>query len=113
MAVTRVGTIGSRIREIRLELRLDQPTVAQRAGIPKNTLSAIETGRVSDPRTSTIVAIAQALGVSVLALLDEEEFEKTIQAIQQWRLRRLRRKDDEEFGDDDFSSVAMIEAAAR
>jgi transcriptional regulator with XRE-family HTH domain len=60
--------LGTRIRKAREQARISQAELAQRIGISKTAMNAIE-GGATDPRASRIVAIARELGVSTDALL--------------------------------------------
>jgi transcriptional regulator with XRE-family HTH domain len=66
-------TVRSRIRERRTALGLSQEEVARRADISLNAMAKLETGFTTDPRYSTLSAIAHALGMSVDELMGEEE----------------------------------------
>lgn len=61
----RAGVDPARLLRWRESLRLDQATVAERAGITQQLYSLIETGRRTDPRLSTAMAIAAALGCRI------------------------------------------------
>jgi transcriptional regulator with XRE-family HTH domain len=52
----------SKIRNLRLRRGMSQEALAERTGLTNVTISHIETGRT--PRPSTVVKIAEALGVS-------------------------------------------------
>lgn len=57
------------IVDTRLGLRLSQPELAQRCGIPEGTIAAIESRtRWSMPRQPTLEAIAKGLGVPYATL---------------------------------------------
>ncbi|MFD1210733.1 helix-turn-helix domain-containing protein [Arthrobacter sp. GCM10027362] len=71
--------LGLRIRELRRLNGLTQESLAHRAGITKNQMQLIEAGRGSpgdplpgsNPRTSTLVGIAEVLSVRPGDLLNE------------------------------------------
>jgi transcriptional regulator with XRE-family HTH domain len=66
--------IGKRIRFVRERRGITQLWLAQRAGISKQGMYAIETGK-ADPRATRLAMIAKALRVSadyLLGLKDEE-----------------------------------------
>lgn len=63
--------IGIKIRELRLLKGLTQEELAEKTGLSVRTIQRIENGEV-DPRTYTLSALANALGV------DLEEFTSTI-----------------------------------
>lgn len=60
--------LGERIRKLRKQAGLTQKELAERSGIGRVTLSRLERGDHS-PRYGTLVALAEALGVSVTDLL--------------------------------------------
>jgi len=62
--------MGTRIAQIRLERDLTQQELATKAGLSMRTIAYAEAGR--DMRTSTLWAIAEALGVSVDDLFVKE-----------------------------------------
>lgn len=61
-----------RIREAREQCGLTQAALAEKLGINGVTLSGYETGK-HDPKSDTLVKIAQICGVSVDFLLDREK----------------------------------------
>jgi transcriptional regulator with XRE-family HTH domain len=65
--------LGSRIRMARLQKGMTGAVCAQAAGISRQGLDNIEAGRTPNPRVAQVVAIAQALQVRVMALLDIED----------------------------------------
>lgn len=58
-------TLAARLRAARDKTGLSQPALADRAGVPVETLRQIEQGRRPDPRFSTMTLLARALGVSL------------------------------------------------
>jgi transcriptional regulator with XRE-family HTH domain len=64
--------VGSLIRRERLKLGLSLRELARRVGVSASMLSQVETDRTR-PSVSTIYAIASELGLSIDALLSEEE----------------------------------------
>lgn len=56
--------LGQHIRDLRLATGRTQADVARLAGLSESTVGAVEAGR-SNPSLPTIVALAQALGVSI------------------------------------------------
>ena len=63
--------MGARLRELREQANLTQEGLAHRAGVSSAAIFRIEQGRPSDPKLSTLVALAQALGMTVGKLADE------------------------------------------
>ena len=72
--------VGERIREVREGVGLDRQSLADRAGIEVETLSRIESGTLR-PSSPTIVDIARALGIPVLAIFDETSVIDLLKAI--------------------------------
>ncbi len=68
MKDTFLSEVGQRVYALRKEQRLSQEQLAERAEISKQTVSVIEGGK-RDILASSIVSIAEALGVSVDYLL--------------------------------------------
>ena len=66
-------TIGETIGLWRKERGWTQEELAAIADMPQTHISAIETGRIVDPRASAVEKLARALGVSVDALLAGDE----------------------------------------
>ncbi|MCL2641332.1 MAG: helix-turn-helix domain-containing protein [Phycisphaerales bacterium] len=66
-----MASIGERIRERRSELEWTQDVLAQKAGISKGFLSALENGN-RGMGADTLQAIAQALSLSLDFLMDAE-----------------------------------------
>lgn len=73
-------TLGATLRRLREERGLSQETLAFRAGVTKNQLQLIESGRASgrkdsvgpsNPRFSTLAGLAEVLEVPVSGLLRE------------------------------------------
>ena len=62
---------GNLVRVIRQSSGLSAPELARRAGISNNALNRLERG-LSEPRLSTILALARALGVPPVLLLPLE-----------------------------------------
>lgn len=60
--------MGPRLKQIRAAKQLSQAALAQRAGLSREYVLRLEAGQ-QDPSLSTLTALAQALGVSLLTLL--------------------------------------------
>ncbi|WP_312387650.1 helix-turn-helix transcriptional regulator [Pseudomonas sp.] len=60
---------GTRVRELRLALGMSQETFADRCGFARTYMSRIETGG-ANPSINAIKVLADALGVSIAALLE-------------------------------------------
>jgi transcriptional regulator with XRE-family HTH domain len=60
--------LGTRVRTWRLEQRMDQRTLATRAGVSLGTLQFIERGFGRVTRPENVAKVAQALGITVEAL---------------------------------------------
>lgn len=60
--------LGKNLRQARERAGLTQEAVAERSGVHPTEVSRIEAGK-RDPRIATVVALADAVGVSVSDLL--------------------------------------------
>ncbi|SEO44765.1 transcriptional regulator, XRE family with cupin sensor [Amphibacillus marinus] len=69
--------LGSRIRIIRKQQNRTLEEIAKYCGFTKSLLSKIENG-VTTPPISTLMKIAQALGVTVSDLLEENKIDGTV-----------------------------------
>ncbi|MDQ0113716.1 transcriptional regulator with XRE-family HTH domain [Paenibacillus harenae] len=69
--------LGKRIRLIRREQKRTQEEIAEICGITKSMLSKIESGSAM-PAVSTLMKIANALGVKVSDLLEEQTSNDTV-----------------------------------
>jgi transcriptional regulator with XRE-family HTH domain len=58
-----------KLKELRKQRGWTQPVLAKRAGLSAGYIARVETGR-HDPKLSTLVKLAKALGVPVAALLE-------------------------------------------
>jgi transcriptional regulator with XRE-family HTH domain len=67
-----ITAFGPEVRRRRQALGLTIERLAELAGMSPNQLGSIERGEVN-PLLTTIIALASALGISVRALLGEEE----------------------------------------
>ena len=59
------------VRMLRKHMGLSFRGLASRTGLSPNYILLVETGKVRDPRLSTMCALAQALGVEVQQLIFE------------------------------------------
>lgn len=57
--------MGYRIKEFREALKMTQDELAEKSGISRGTISAMENGSSKETTTKTLVKIARALGTSV------------------------------------------------
>jgi transcriptional regulator with XRE-family HTH domain len=71
-------TIAKRVRDCRYAKGWGPDELAHRATISRTALYQIECGKTETPRASTLRRIAQALDVSVEALLGKEELRLTV-----------------------------------
>jgi transcriptional regulator with XRE-family HTH domain len=62
-----------RLRELRIAAGLTQQALAVEAGLSVSNVVHIEWGKIPDPRASTIVALARALGCTPNDLLADTE----------------------------------------
>jgi transcriptional regulator with XRE-family HTH domain len=66
-------TLGDNVRVLRRRNFMTQEQLAKAAGISHRTLVNIETKRVTEPHFSTILKLAEALGVEPSELVNQEE----------------------------------------
>ena len=57
--------MGYKIREVREEHGMSQVELAEKSGVSRATISALENGTLRSTMTSTLEKIAHALGVSM------------------------------------------------
>lgn len=62
-----------KFKELRKQSNMTQAEIAEKLGIQQQAWARLETGKVPDPRASTIVHICKELGVSANWLLGLEE----------------------------------------
>jgi transcriptional regulator with XRE-family HTH domain len=65
--------IGECIRQARLRYGMSQTELAKRAGLSKTAMNDLEMGKTADPRFSHVLAIADALHLSLDALIGRKE----------------------------------------
>ena len=65
-------TLGDNVRVLRRRNFMTQEQLAKAAGISHRTLVNIETKRVTEPHFSTILKLAEALGVEPSELVNQE-----------------------------------------
>jgi transcriptional regulator with XRE-family HTH domain len=65
--------IGDRLKELRKAKGLTQLQLSQASGLSLSIITQIEQGLTADPRLSTLRGFGKALGVSLDALVGEEE----------------------------------------
>jgi len=63
-AESEVSRLGEKIRALREKKKMSQEELAEKSGISRQTISSIESGKSLSVTTSTLEAIAKALGVS-------------------------------------------------
>lgn len=81
--------LGGRLRAVRTARRLTLEQLGQASGLPPGSLSRFERGRTT-PSIETLERIAGALGMSVAALIADEEPAAAIRPELQGLLVRLR-----------------------
>lgn len=64
-----MSTFGMRLKEMRLEKRINQRNLAEAAGIDVTYLSKIENGKMDPPGEETVLRLAKSLGVDSTELL--------------------------------------------
>jgi transcriptional regulator with XRE-family HTH domain len=60
-----VSRIGERVRELRVAAGLSQQALSNAAGLSTSVVSQLEQGTNLDPRLSTLLALADAMGVTL------------------------------------------------
>ena len=66
-----MSSLGRNLKELRQQQSLNQKELSDRSGVSQATISRIETGRVRQPGSSALKSLADALGVSTDALMDD------------------------------------------
>jgi transcriptional regulator with XRE-family HTH domain len=64
-------TLGKAIQRARERAGMTQAALAKALGVPQGVVARLETGGRPDPRLSTVLAVANALGVSIDALVED------------------------------------------
>ena len=64
-------SLGRNLKELRQKQSLNQQDLSDRSGVPQSTISRIETGRVRQPGPSILKSLADALGVSIDSLMND------------------------------------------
>jgi predicted nucleotidyltransferase/DNA-binding Xre family transcriptional regulator len=95
MGMEHATRIGARIRACRLARGLSASALAVRAGVTENAIRKIESGDSKEPRFSTGVRIASALGVDPSELVDAAPKPSGAPPSLAIALRRIRRQRDE------------------
>lgn len=68
-------TLGKKIRKRRLELNMTMDDLGNAIGVQRSAINKYEKGFITDLKRSTIQALANALNVSPLYLLDDDDDE--------------------------------------
>ena len=63
-----VRKMGNKIRQRREEIRMTQEELAERSGVSRATISALENGTDRNTTSKTLIAIATAMGSTVDAI---------------------------------------------
>jgi transcriptional regulator with XRE-family HTH domain len=66
-----ISDLARHVRQLREAAGMSQQALAIAAGLSISVVTQLEQGTKADPRISTVVALAKALGVSVDALVAE------------------------------------------
>lgn len=64
--------LAENIKKYRKKLKLTQEALARKADISYNTITKLESGRITDPRMETLKKLASALDVSIDTLVEEK-----------------------------------------
>ena len=62
--------VGRKIKEIRAKKRIPQKAILEKAGLKQSYLANVETGRIKLPLLANLRKIADALGISIEALVE-------------------------------------------
>ena len=65
-------TLGEKIRTRRIELNMTMDDLGQKIGVQRSAINKYEKGIITDLKSSTINALAKALNVSPIYLLDDD-----------------------------------------
>jgi len=84
-------TIGQRIKIARIRHNLTQVQLAERINLSKTALSQIESGETTDPRMSTLIALADALGVTMDYLAGRADAKESERAPDETALEETKR----------------------
>lgn len=57
--------MGYRVKDVREEMRMTQEELAEKSGVSRATIIAIERDETKDVKASTLLKLAQALGTTV------------------------------------------------
>ena len=60
-----MASLADRTKELRTEIMMDQARLSRASGISQATISRIESGLVTQPKSETLQRLAEALGVSI------------------------------------------------
>jgi transcriptional regulator with XRE-family HTH domain len=69
--------MGPRLRSLREKAGMTQMQLAMNAGVSLSLVAQIEQGARPDPRLSTLLSLAKALGIPACQLIDEAEAANT------------------------------------
>ncbi len=69
--------LGKHIRKLRMQQNRTLQEIADKCGFTKSLLSKIETGKIVPP-VATLVKVAQALGIKVSALIENNDGAETV-----------------------------------
>jgi predicted nucleotidyltransferase/DNA-binding Xre family transcriptional regulator len=63
-------SIGTTLKQLRTKEDLTQVELSKRSGVSDTIISRIENGKIADPRLSTLVRLAEGLGISPSKFID-------------------------------------------
>ena len=75
-------TLGEKIRARRIELNMTMDELGQKIGVQRSAINKYEKGKIDDLKRSTIHALAKALDVSPVYLLDDDPEDKDQQRLE-------------------------------
>lgn len=65
----RVRDLGAQVRSVRERIGMSQSEAARRAGVSRTSLHSLEAGTGGSPNYTTLLGVADALGVHVHSLI--------------------------------------------
>lgn len=72
--------IGEKLRKARKEKKISQEKLAEKAGLSVSTIKRLESGLSSSYKIENIESVANALGIQIYSLLEENEFQNLLRA---------------------------------
>ena len=64
--------MGYTLKKIRMEKNMSQTELSEKSGVSRPTIIAIESGKAESVMTGTLMKLAEALGVTIARLVEDE-----------------------------------------